>query len=361
MVNQNKYKDFSICFSSPHECMWETIGGPYAISWHGGDVPFVMMGNNLLKKETGRREAFLKYTGDRSGLVSVEREVNPRAAVGLIISDMNKIVSANRNVYIFPEGTRSRDGYTHDFKPAGYEGIARAVNNGAKAMIIPMKFNYSNLIELESFAGYNERAKIRDVMLSKEFASLNTSDKIITIREMYYYTHFIKEEIYLKIEDMILFDKTDYKKEWADLEEMYTFQFGDIKMWKVDIGYVNISFGKPIPVEKSDNKDYRRILAETSKAASLELTKILPVNVFSEAIVRMNPKFGAPIYNNELYPSIVGVIKDLARYEDRFRLFSILTRPEEIVRMSNLEIRSELLEGYRIYAHKINLYLPKKQ
>ncbi|MFA6089799.1 MAG: 1-acyl-sn-glycerol-3-phosphate acyltransferase, partial [Candidatus Woesearchaeota archaeon] len=126
MEEQRNNKESSIFYVGPHKSMWETIGLPYTISWHGGDIPFALMGNNLLKKETGRKEQVLKYFVERIGGIMVEREVNPHAAILSLIDSVSELLINKRNVMVFPEGTRSRDGLVHAFKPATFQGAIDA-------------------------------------------------------------------------------------------------------------------------------------------------------------------------------------------------------------------------------------------
>jgi hypothetical protein len=360
MKKQYEKRDISIYYAAPHKSMWETIGIPFSISWHDGDVPFIMMGNNLIKKETGKIEALLKYLGDRSGLVSVEREINPRAAVPIIISDISKILSANRNVLIFAEGTRSRNGLIQDFKPAGFQGLAQAVSNGAESYIIPVNVDYSSLIEAQEFAAQNELGRIKAVMLSQEFSELNISERKDLLRNNYYKTRFIQEDTFKNIYEMINSQTNDLKEQWSQFEKSYTFKIKDSKRWKANIGDVYISFGDPMYIAKNDSKEYRKELAEKSKIACMDLVKIQSINIVSEAILRMNPRFGEPIKNNELYESIIGVVKDVSDYSDKFRGFDIFTKPKQLIKKSDIKINSEFLELYKIYSNYIGHYLPNR-
>jgi len=357
---QKAYKDIAIYYAGTHKSMWETLGIPYAISWHGGDVPFIMAGSNLVKEETGWRESLLKYLLDRSGYISVETENNPKAAVPIVISDISKILSSNNNILIFPETTRSRSGLIADFKPAGFQGLAQAVFNGTKAYIIPVNVDYHKFTELEEFAGDNELRRLKPLMFSEEFSNLTKSKKLVAMREIYYFTHFATEKKYLELEDMIHSGNPDFKSQWKKFEEKYTFSIKDIKKWKAFIGDVYISFGKPIIVEKNENRDYRRELADKSREACLNLVKIQKEQVISESIVRINPKFGAPIHNHELFSSIAGVMNDLEPYEDQFINFNMTSRPADIVLSSGIGINSELLEKYKIYANQIRHYVSSK-
>jgi glycerol-3-phosphate O-acyltransferase len=150
MHRQKKEKNVSIYYVSTHKSLWETVAIPYTISWHGGRIPFVIMGNNLVQGEDGWKERALLHFLDRSGVVPMERK---KSAVKLMIDDITKILSAKpnlfygkRNLLIFADGTRSRTGKLQDFKPAVFEGVSKAVSGGLEAYIVPVDVGYSNVI-----------------------------------------------------------------------------------------------------------------------------------------------------------------------------------------------------------------------
>lgn len=360
LKHQYKYKDCSIYFVAPHKSLWETLGIPYAISWNNGDVPFIMMGNNLIKKEDGRLENMLRYMMDRSGIVLVEREDNPRAASPVMVSNISRILKYNRNLLIFAEGTRSRNGLMKDFKPAGFQGLVDAVSTGAKSYIVPVNVDYSHLIELGKFASEIEIDKLTPIILSEEFSSLNKVDKLRSLRNLSNSINFVDSntlEEFSKFATGAFSDKADYLVKLEKFKEKYTFKVKDSKNWRINIGNVYVSFGKPMPV----NTDYnRKYLAKISNELCLDLVKIQPINVLSEAIVRINPQFGDPINNRELYTSIDNVIMDLLPYETKFRDFTALTKSSEIIKKADIVISSEFIEGYKIYVNNISHYLPKK-
>ena len=365
MRHQKKHRDISLCFIESHESMPEVVITPYAISWHcGGDAPFVFSGSNLFKKDSGKRVRLLKYILDRTGVVTVDTEVTPRAFASSLASDVEQIASAYRNLFFFPEGTRSKNGSIQDFNSAAFQGLIDAALKGKIVYIIPVKIDYSHLSELSFFAAHNELETLKTLTFSEPFKYMTKSGQLNSLRDAYYFTHYIDEEKYAYLEDRVRSGIIDYKSLWKEFEEKfekkYTFKARDMKYWKVHMGDVEISFGESLLVEKNCDSKYRKELAKQSRDMCIDLAKILKIHVVSEAIVRINPEFGAPINNRELYYSVVDVVKDLAPYHGRFRHFSALTRPAEIVKTSGIEINSELLEGYKIYANKIQPYLPKK-
>jgi 1-acyl-sn-glycerol-3-phosphate acyltransferase len=363
MHKQKKEKNTCIYYVSTHKSLWETLAIPYAISWHDGNIPFVMMGNNLVKSEDGWRENLLLRFLKNSGVIPMERKT---AAVKIMIDDITKILSAKRNIFsdkrnllIFAEGTRSRTGVLQDFKPAAFEGLAKAVSSGVKAYIVPIDVGYSNIIELETFAGENELNKMKNLMLSEFFQHLDLNNKLSSLREIYNSTNFLSEKAYQKVEDIVLSENTDYKKQWSDLLKAHSFKVNDSNTWKVFIDNAYLSFGQPIFVEPSNNSNYRRELSQISFNECSKLVKILETNIVGEAIVRMNPQFGTPIFNNELYSNIIQVVKDLEPYKNQFRGFSSITAPSTILKNTKMEIASERMEIYKILSNQISHYLPR--
>ena len=356
MKYQDKYRDCSIFFVAPHKSMWETLGIPYAISWHDGDVPFIMMGNNLVKKEQGSLEKMLKYILDRSGVVGVEREENPRTSSPVMVSDISKIVLYNRNVLIFAEGTRSKGGLIKDFKPAGFQGLVDAVSSGAKSFIVPVNVDYSQLIELNSFAGSNEIDNLVSAMVRDGFPLMDNPHQLMYLRNAYNGMQFVDLDTFTRIAEIALSKDKDIISSLALFKNKYTFKVKETKSWKINIGDVYISFGNPIPVIKGDN---RKDLAKLSYDKCTDLVKIQPINVLSKAIVRLNPVFGEPIDNYALRSSIDDVVIDLQPFEDKIRDSNLYTKSEDIMSKSKIEIDSKLIEAYRIYNNNISHYVPK--
>jgi hypothetical protein len=212
---------------------------------------------------------------------------------------------------------------------------------------------------VETFAGENELSKMRTLMISEPFQHLTAANKISELRDIYKYTHFVGEIAYSKVEEMVFSGNTNYKKQWDELLTAHKFKVNDSKNWKVFIDDVYLSFGEPRLVERNDNRDYRGELAKQTFAECSDLVKILKNNVVGEAIVRMNPKFGAPIFNDELYSSIIQVVKDLEPYKDKFRGFSSITAPSTILRDAKMEIASERIEIYKFLSNQISQYLPR--
>lgn len=289
-------RNSTIMYISPHKSLWETIGIPYTISKHGGDTPFVFMGNNLLKKETGLKEQIIKYVVEQIGGVSIERENNPRAKVQTLIDSISNILGQGNNVMIFPEGTRSRDGLVKQFKPASFQGAIDANNQGKDIQIIPINIDYSNLIELKEFM--------------------------------------------------------------AEQSSKYTFSVNDSRKWKeTKLGHIYISLGAPIKVDKTYD---RKELAQKVREECLDLIKIQPINILSTAIKRINPISDADLEIQRIYKEIENVLTDLEFSRYKYRGFDSTTPPEEILAKSNISIDTNLIKGYNIYANNIAHYLNKK-
>jgi len=161
LKKQKEKNHCALFFIAPHKSMWETLGIPYAIDLHGGKLPYALMGNNLVKKSSGKTNKLFDYVARQSGGIMVEREQNPRQAIPHMIATIENILKTNNNVLLFPEGTRSRDGFVKDFMPAGFQGAINAAQH-TNVHIIPVNVDYSILYEMDEFtAGEAKKYRVK--------------------------------------------------------------------------------------------------------------------------------------------------------------------------------------------------------
>ena len=307
MREQHKHKQSSIFFAGPHKSMYETIALPYTITWHGGDIPFAIMGDNLLKKverEDGEGlphylknliiKKGMKYVLEHSGAIMLNRN-GGREELLKLVNNTTELLVKGRNVMGFPEGTRAQDGLMKNFNAALFQGVLRARAQGREVDIIPVNVDYSCLpsIDLE---------------------------------------HFLKEK-----------------------KESYVFHVKDNKKWRrTPIEEVYISFGKPLHVTPDDNK---KDLAYRTREACLDLVKIQPVNITSAAIMQLQPQQNEDLQGQALYDSIEDVLVRLDQHHDKYRGFSARRSPVEIVEKSLLDLDIDLMSVYNIYTNYIAHYL----
>jgi len=127
----------AVLFASSHKSLWETVGIPYAIDKTNDDVPYVVMGSNLVKGV-----GFLMH---RLGVVYVERGKDTRFRTPLILkAKLNYLLANNQKVLIFPEGTRSKTGMIDEFKRT-FAASALEVSKHADTYIVPVNTDYSDL------------------------------------------------------------------------------------------------------------------------------------------------------------------------------------------------------------------------
>jgi hypothetical protein len=267
----------------------------------------MLMGNNLLRKDKGPKERRLAEALERANVVAlVERLNNKRQQADRVAFDAYTRLVRLMPLCGFPGGTRTRTGVYPDFFPAIYQGVIDAAKdlrdpfnpiNDIPEYIIHTNIDYSKTLEVKEFVSENH-----------------------------------------------------------DPTKPHSFSFKhDFKKFMKNPGHVYISFSEPIRVNPYDD---RKVLAKQSFEACLNLIKILPINVMSEAMVRMNPEPGSPIDNNKLYDFVDGVVYDLSHHQHKFRRITI-DNPKKIVSLSRVPIDSRLMDMYNVYSNYISHYLSK--
>jgi len=93
----------------------------------------------VAKQELGKRIPSVSYNLRHGGSVLIDRK-NPRQALPAMMKFGEYIESNNRAAVIFPEGTRSRDGFPKPFKAKGLELLMKKMPS---ALIVPITVNNS--------------------------------------------------------------------------------------------------------------------------------------------------------------------------------------------------------------------------
>lgn len=91
------------------------------------------------KKELGKGLPSISYNLRHGGSVLIDRE-NPRQSLPAMIKFGEYLEATNRAGVIFPEGTRSKDGYPKPFKTRGLEIL---IKKTPSALIVPITVNNS--------------------------------------------------------------------------------------------------------------------------------------------------------------------------------------------------------------------------
>ena len=302
-----KDKNSVFLYTGLHKSLWETTGVITSLHLNNLPIPFVGMGDNLV------RGKFFQNLVKKAGVFLIKRANKRRdivkSAESLKTTILNFIVH-NTDILIFPEGTRkniSRNGKYGEFFPAAFEAMLEYERNkklsDLQIYIVPFNVDYSKIRE--------------DAEIIKE--SKNAP---------------------------------------------HTFHIIDsFKMLK-NLGDIYITIGKPISVSANIEKT-RKELAKYTREKCLDLVKILPINIVSHSILDSH-KNGQIEYKKILY-NINKNIKKLEMYKDRFRGFSIKDKPQDIIntlnrneiKLKNIDLSN--LAVYELYSNYISHYFEKKK
>jgi hypothetical protein len=306
--SQRKYDNCIIAYDGLHRSLAEVVMDPYAINIHGGNITSMMMGNNLLRKDAGKRERRLAFSLERANVVAlVERLKNKMQQADRVAFDMYTRLTRDICTFVYPGGTRSRDGSFKKFYSAAYQGMIDAAKV-LRSTISPSKDKLLYLIHVN--VDYSKTLEVRE---------------------------FVAEN--------------------HDPNKPHSFSMRkDLKKFFKNPGHVYVSFSEPILIHPYDD---RKKLAERSMQECLDLVKILPINIMSEAMIRLNPTPGSVINKHRLYGLIDDVIDDLSPHQHKFRRVTI-GNAEKIVSRSRLPLDSRLMDMYKVYANYIGHYMPEK-
>lgn len=293
-----------------HKSLWETSGVLPPLHLARLPLPYVGMGDNLVKgkifqaisKKVGT--FLVRRPGSRREMLSSARRLR---------DDVLSFIAHGLDVLLFPEGTRKNIpslGHYGDFFPAAFDALLeyernrdliRANSTGAAAYetyAVPFNVDYSRVREAREMAG-------------------KAGSKPLTLH---------------------VFDA-----------------FSMIR----GIGDTYISFGKPIRVADHVDLD-RKGLAALCRRSCLDLVKILPVNVASHALLQLPA--GSKLTPDTLGPAIRSTIESLRPFAKRFRGFSTADDWSDVIRRATavplrLERVPEDVALYRLYAAYIRHYL----
>ena len=312
IVSIRRSSDTVFLYCGLHRSLWETTGLLAPLHLAHLPLPYVAMGDNLIK---GR---LFQSLSKKIGTFMVRRPANRKEmleSARRLRDDVLSFVAHRLDVLVFPEGTRkniplhSRYG---DFFPASFDGLLEyernrdaivASNAGLRpreTWIVPLNVDYSRVREAAEMVA-EEAGHPR---------TLHVLDSLSMIR---------------------------------------------------GIGDTYLSYGTPIRVADHLDLD-RKALASLARRRCLDLIKILPVNVVSRA--RLEIGNGGPVSPAVLEDAVREVVARLGPYADRFRGFSAGDEPALLVRRARragLDFRAMEpdREGlYRLYAAYIGHYLP---
>lgn len=306
-----KKENATFLYIGLHKSLWETSGVLTSIHFQKLPIPYIGMGDNLVKgkffqKLAAKAGAFLvKRAQTRKGVMESSKKLKQ-----YIIH----YVAHGLDVAIFPEGTRRNipDNRKYgDFFPTAFEAVL-------------------------------EYEKKKQEILA-EYRGLTAHDV--------YVVPFNVD--YSKVrEDYEIIRQLDKKPHTMHILD-------SLKMIR-HIGDLYISFGEPIKI--ADRLDQtRKELAVYTREKCLELVKILPINIVSWAILKAYE--AGRLDRDKILDFIRENMEKLAGLKDRFRGFEPNDSPGDILdKVARYEknfknITSVHLPFYQLYADYINHYI----
>ena len=300
-------------FAGLHKSLWETSGilaGLY-LNLDKFEIPYAGMGDNLV------RGKFFQSLAKKIGIFLVKR-VDSRKGIlesAKLLKDFTfHLISRGKDVMVFPEGTRKN-----------------IVTQGSYGQFFPTVFEA--LLEYE-----------------KNKENILAADKDLKPYDAYIIPTNVD---YSKIRED--------KEMLADHKKPRTLHVLDSLKMVRHIRETHISIGKPIRVADHLEKS-RKELAAYTRERCIELVKILPINVVSQAIVDSATDDRLEIGNVE--ENIRRTMQKLAPFSDHFRGFSPDDPPASLLeKVAGYEstfkpkyIHIGNLDFYRLYANYIGHY-----
>jgi 1-acyl-sn-glycerol-3-phosphate acyltransferase len=294
-----------------HKSLWETSGALPPLYLAGLPLPYVGMGDNLVKGRLFQNLSkkigtfLVRRPGSRKEILESARKLR---------ADVLSFIAHGLDVLVFPEGTRKNipaHARYGDFFPSAFEALLEYERNKdaictenpglvpCETFVVPFNVDYSRVREAEEMVG-EESGKPR---------TLHVFDSLSMIR---------------------------------------------------NIGDTYLSYGKPVRVADHVEMN-RKGLASFCRERCLELVKILPVNVASRAILELG---SGPVVSPRAFEEAIRRTVDRLRpYADRFRGFRLGDAHAEIVRraaQARVDFHGLVPENmrlFRLYAGYIAHYL----
>lgn len=133
----------------------------------------------ISKKELGKGIPSVSYNLRHGGSVLIDRKKADKS-IEAIFEFGKRIARNNWSAVIFPEGTRSRNGFPKPFKTRGLETLLNAMPN---AMVVPVTINNSwKLLRYGSFP-MGLGAYVQFIVHKPLLVSDNSNEEIIKIVE----------------------------------------------------------------------------------------------------------------------------------------------------------------------------------
>ncbi len=294
-----------------HRSLWETSGVQVPLLYAGLPLPYVGMGDNLVK---GRLFTALSK---RVGTFVIHRPQTRRetlVSARKLRNDILGYLAHGLDVLVFPEGTRkcvASHGVYGDFFATAFEPLLDyernkdaicAANPGVsprQIYIVPFNVDYSRVREAHELVA-------RDAARPQTLQVTDSLSMICHLRDIY------------------------------------------------------VTYDRPLPVADCLAYD-RKQLAVECRRRCMSLVKILPINVVCLAMLRLDSSsFSAAA----LEAGVIDTVRELLPQRDRFRLFGADDPPGAIVSRARHKLLAferfepEKQALYRLYAAYVRHYLP---
>ncbi len=316
-LKQLRNENSVFLYTGLHKSLWETTGILVVLHLQKMPLPFTGMGDNLI------RGKFFQTLAKKTGVFLVKRATNRRELLESAKKLKDYILSYlahGMDVIIFPEGTRKS-----------------ILSTGEYGKFFSTAFE--SMLEYEKDKGE----------ILESYPELRAHDSYIVPMNV------------------------DYSRIREDWEMIHTFQgkprtlhlLDSLKMFK-KIGDTYVSFGEPLKMTDYINMN-RKDLAVLIREKCLELVKILPINIVSQAILDAVDKENNCINTATIEENIGINLQKLDHLKDRFRGFTAETAPADILKhVTNYvpcyrtgKINIKNLSFYKLYADFIGHYYKK--
>mgnify|MGYP000356757607 CR=1 FL=1 len=258
-IIQDEY--YRKAYIGPHKSLDETILIPNAIDENGGDIPYFVIGTNLVKGITTIPMIFL-------GGIYINRKEKFKSAK-ILPEKMKMHWKRGHDIIIWPEDGREKFGLIEKWRNSVFKAAIDYSKYG-KVFIIPNNLDCTYMTDIDRMIKNDPKMSIDEYLQRKEEIRANIKP--------------------------------------------YTLRIWHLPDWWKNLGNRYISFGEPIEVSP---KDEIQKLSLYSKEKSLQLVKILPNSIKAEAIMRNKGNFN----EEALFKTIEQIIDELSPHTDKFREF----------------------------------------
>jgi 1-acyl-sn-glycerol-3-phosphate acyltransferase len=229
-------------YASLHKSLWETIGIPYVLDREHLPIPYIVMGNNLVK-----------------GSIFVK----PLTRLGVIVSEREATIKDKKNKVVKNASASACESSSKNL----IEKISYVLNDNNSVLVFP-------------FDGRSKDGRIKSIKTTAIQAAIITDSPIIPVDVDYFQLNEEQEFI-----------------EYAG--KSYTFKLNHVFRWAFkNFGDISVNFGKPII--PSQMPFDRRDLGKYVREQCMDLVKIYSRNVVAYSMMQEDVKNNPDKLNNTI-------------------------------------------------------------